>query len=757
VSASLVRDAADAGPPASADPSPSRSPRVLTVLGTLAIPLALVGMLAFGIDAGMSIGGAVRALAVVAVTQVVPGALVWRLVRPRHGWWMEDLLMGFVLGVVLAVVVQVVAALTRLPWLAGVVGPLVAAALVLAPAARARILAARTTPLPWWWGALVGLSLLVSVPLLQDFFRRVPLDWPADARVPHSDVYHHLSLAGQLANRGPTTFPWVESEPLAYHWFTHAWVAQVSKASGVALDEVLFRFMPVLMPLVVVVAVAISAVRLSGRPWTGPVAAWVLMACGNLNVFAERTPGSPTRPFSPSLPFALPFVVAIVTVLALRWRGAFGRGGTGVLVVLCICAAGTKGSTLPLIVAGLGLAIVAMLLIDRTRVRAIAIDLAIVTGSLILAYAVLFRGASGGIRVDPWAAADQTTGAQSLGTDLSDRATIFVLVLAVTAELTRAVGIVALLATRRGRRDPVSWLLLGGGLAGALAVGVLTHAGEAQDHFARTAAPMMALGSTLGLVVLVDRLGRHLRTAILIGLVAGPLVALVPAAVFGELTPGANRHAITLLAVAAVMLVVVGAIAALSGPDRRWMVGATLIVTLMAGGTTVLANWWINRPPLRALPDVGPRADGATSRDQIDAARWIRDQSDIDDLVMTNRHCRWPNRRAECDARRFSIAAFTERQVLVEGWAYTPEAVELAPIGRESYTVDYWEPELLALNDGFITDPTAEAAQALAERGVRWVFVDHTAPAAATLEPYARRRFSNPGVDVYELVLDSDQ
>ena len=35
---------------------------------------------------------------------------------------------------------------------------------------------------------------------------------------------------------------------------------------------------------------------------------------------------------------------------------------------------------------------------------------------------------------------------------------------------------------------------------------------------------------------------------------------------------------------------------------------------------------------------------------------------------------------------------------------------------------------------------------------MRWVFVDHTIPHARTLEPFAELRFSNPGVDVYELV-----
>jgi hypothetical protein len=89
--------------------------------------------------------------------------------------------------------------------------------------------------------------------------------------------------------------------------------------------------------------------------------------------------------------------------------------------------------------------------------------------------------------------------------------------------------------------------------------------------------------------------------------------------------------------------------------------------------------------------------------------------------------------------------------VLVEGWTATPMSASLAPEGRDSITVDYWKPELLELNDRFIANPSADAAEELRSLGVDWVYVDHTRPFARTLEPYATLRYSNRGVDVYEL------
>ena len=141
----------------------------------------------------------------------------------------------------------------------------------------------------------------------------------------------------------------------------------------------------------------------------------------------------------------------------------------------------------------------------------------------------------------------------------------------------------------------------------------------------------------------------------------------------------------------------------------------------------------------------------AVSRGEIDAARWIRDHSDVNALVMTNRHCTTTvDPTNGCDSRRFVVAAFSERQVLVEGWTATPESAKLGPHGTDSVTVAYWHPDLLALNDGFIAHPTAAAAAALRAMGVKWIYVDHTRPYAATLEPYATLRFQASGVDVYE-------
>ena len=261
----------------------------------------------------------------------------------------------------------------------------------------------------------------------------------------------------------------------------------------------------------------------------------------------------------------------------------------------------------------------------------------------------------------------------------SIEAKAFVLIVTVGALLTRAIGVIGLLTDRAKRRDPLTWLLVGGGLAGAGAVALLFHSSAAQYYFARSAVPLLALGSALGLVVVVDKLGARARTVLPVGVIAGSAVALLPWALFGPLEAGGMREAAMMIGVAALVLAIT-AVATAVGRSMRWVaVGATLIVAVLAGGMTVVAHSLVeHRWTAPTAPAVDVNEVGAVSRDQIAAARWIRDHSDADDMVMTNRHCVGPKPPGGCSSRRFVVAAFSERQVLVEGWSYTPQMAELS-------------------------------------------------------------------------------
>lgn len=735
-------------------PAPSRGHRLSGAWSALTVLATVPAFVAYAVHTGLPVVHALSALAAVAVTQVLPGALAWRAVRPRDGWFVEDLAMGFALGFAMSIGAQTVAGLSRTPWLSAAIPLVVGAVLMLLPASRGRILSARSQPLPWWWGPVAGAFALPAIPQLVSYFRAHLLEWPKGAWAPHVDAYLHQALASELLTRGPAGWPTVLGEDLGYHWFTHAWIAHTAQVSGAGLDEVLFRVAPALMPALVVLATAAGALRLSGSPAAGVVAAGVLMLGSQANVFGKPTLALPITPLSPTAALAVPPLIALVVTLAIRWRGQALRGAFVLVPVLTVVASGTKGSASPLIVAGLGLAAAAMVLWNRPLFRAVAVDLVTVGLALILTMVVVFHGSSAGLALGATEAAKQTPVAAWLGALPSlelQRMSVIVTVLLV---MTRAAPLFALPFSRTARRDPVTWLLIGGVLAGAGAVGVFSHPGRSQYYFAMTAIPLMSLGAALGVLVLVRRLGLSLVVRVgAVGALAGTALVMLPPRIAGELARGGTGQVWTLLAWAGLVMlcaVVAGALVAGRAADRLPAAGGVLTLALVAGG--LVTSFTAIRGTELPIPEpVKITAGVATTQAQIDAARWIRDHSDVDDLVMTNRHCTTPRDPFDrCDSRRWLVTAFSERQLLVEGWTATPRATRIAPKGRESITVDYWRPDLLRLNDGFIARPTQEAADELRELGVRWIYVDHTRPFASTLEPYAKLRFATADAEVYE-------
>ena len=139
---------------------------------------------------------------------------------------------------------------------------------------------------------------------------------------------------------------------------------------------------------------------------------------------------------------------------------------------LAIIASGTKGSTTPIVVAGLALAAVAMLLWKRELLVPVVVDLLVVGASLGLVLIVVFHGSSAGLALGVTESAKQTSLAVYLGGVPSRELVLIASGTAIIGGLTRAAVVFVLPFHRAGRADPVTWLLMGASIAGAVAVGI---------------------------------------------------------------------------------------------------------------------------------------------------------------------------------------------------------------------------------------------------------------------------------------------
>jgi hypothetical protein len=145
------------------------------------------------------------------------------------------------------------------------------------------------------------------------------------------------------------------------------------------------------------------------------------------------------------------------------------------------------------------------------------------------------------------------------------------------------------------------------------------------------------------------------------------------------------------------------------------------------------------------------------AEDAFTVLRWLRDHSHPDELVATNAHCRW-GRRYPCQAVRLWVSAFSERRVLVEGWAYTSRNLERWRPG-ESLQNQFWDRKRFAANQAAFDRPSPASIRRLGKRyEVRWLFVDERqVTPAGELEGLAEKRFSAGDYAVYAIPDDAER
>ncbi|MEO8850782.1 MAG: hypothetical protein ABI360_03530, partial [Allobranchiibius sp.] len=555
-----------------------------------------------------------------------------------------------------------------------------------------------------------------------------------------------------ILERGPASWPTVVDEPLGYHWFAHAWVAQIAGAGDLGVDVTLLRVLPLFAPVVVGCAVAGAALRLTRSARAATLAVALVSIGGVASMVGAPSGYLAIIPASPTLAISVPPTVAAVTLIAMRWRQEVNRWSLVALFALAVIATSTKGSTIPLLLSGLAVVIVVAAFIDTAAARAAAVDAAVLIAAVVICLLVVFHGSADALT---WGPGDRSA-RSSLG-DLGSPPGIVVAVSysVLTGVAPAALGVLGL-ATGRVRLGDDSWwllwLVIGGTVAGSTASAVFLQPGGSQAYFVMSALPLAALASAVGSCSLAPAPALTRRGWVSVagvGLTGGFAVWALPGTIdsFGL----GLAYQIALQMVLSVTLVAFAAAAVWACTGRR--IAVVLCVALCGMGNAALARAaYIADTPLIRTKTYSITQFSAVTQGQLDAATYIGDHSATGDLVMTNRHCGRPVTPDQpCDSRRWVVSAFSGRQSLVEAWGTTPTSAKLRPRGRELITLPYWNPSLLRLNDGFIDAPTKAAQRELWARGVRWVYVDRLLPHAASLSPFAELRYRNTDASAWQL------
>ncbi|WP_238008302.1 hypothetical protein KZZ52_58485 [Dactylosporangium sp. AC04546] len=723
----------------------------------------------------------------------LPGTLWWRFFHRGKGWFVADVAAGLALGYVGEVFCYVAARWAGVPLLV-LVWPLATVTVFVAVPGLRRYWRsapdAERPPTLWRWAltGIAGLILLWSC----KFYRSYGLRFPYNS-TPDTDSTFHLALVGEAKHHMPMVVPWITGEPLYYHWFVYPEMAATSWVTGIEPNVLLLRLSVLPMLMAFAVLVAVLARKLTGGWWTGIAASVVTLFVLAPNPFGwhmrpvyEKLAFSPLEDGSslrltvwsgPTQTFGALLFVPVMLVLVDRLREPVRQGDRRGWVLLAILLAGVMGGKAtypPLLFCGLLLAL-AVELVFRRRLHGGALTALGLTGvAFVFSQLVLFGSTSQGSAFN----ALTVVVTSPLGMTTQYVAFLPQDHLNVLAALTIFgwccvwAGLVGLF--RRSARSPEIMVMLGIGLSGAGATLLTGQSGDSQRFFIEAARPYIAVAAVVGLAALLPagrmtwKRGAALAGSAVLGIL---VVQLVQA--YGRTTvptrsnmpnDAAWRHEIVVpyaqLGLAAALflggLVVASVLLRRRGRSFGFGTALALTIALLAGYglNTTAENYNVIARDSRAQ---GWRnvvqGTQIVSEGTLEAGRWLREHSDPTDLVATNAHC-LVLEAGKCSNLHFSMTAYSERRMLVEGWGFSTTAhEEAARLGLWVGYVPYWKPEVLADNDAVFKDPTAENIATLRDRyGVKWLFVDESqggvSPKLLTL---ATERYRSGPCVVYQL------
>jgi len=705
----------------------------------------------------------------------LPGLLVARAVVGTRGNWPEDVALGAVTGLAIELVCFVawaVLGLQQLLWLWPV---LVLVTFAAVPRLRRHWRISSPQPLPrlWSWGVAAAIS--ISSVLVRQKGLAAPL--PPRSGYYYQDVTWHLSIVHELTRSFPPQVPQMTGELLRYHWFSHVHLAAAHLVSGAPEAAVLLRLW--IIPLLAVTALigARLTAELSGRWWSGPVAAWVLVVFTGTGLLPEAGESGVVFPMSPSQVYVLPLVLGAVILIVRALRGIRLGVGWAILVLLLVAAAGAKPTALPLVLAGVCLAGL-ILVMQRRRQWLAALSVVGIVGVVLPISSIAVSGSDSGSAISlfdfvEWSplyhsltgAGFHPAGGPVLPDgvhDLSGRSLAILailLLIPLVANLGRLAPL-AWLGSPRMRRDPAAWFLAGVVIMGWVVYFVLSHPAYSQAYFLRLANPVASVFGVWALAAAVPdtvRSGRRVA-AVLAG---GTLIGFGVVALARSVTPSLIGHTQDLAAVETSFVVplavlgtaiVVGllswALVCRRVPGLRGWGSALVLAALLIGGPAQGTINSIPDPRTLVSPEPLPPAAsnvGSITPDAAAAMAWIVKETPNDAVIATNRHCASGPERPNCQSVAFWVSGLGGRRTVLEGWGYTSAA--------KSSTGPTPFPMRLAVNDAVFAHPSAKTIDRLRrDYKASWIVADKSAgPVSPEIAQFATPRFSRGPVTVYEL------
>ncbi|NDA80438.1 MAG: hypothetical protein EBX92_04785 [Actinobacteria bacterium] len=296
---------------------------------------------------------------------------------------------------------------------------------------------------------------------------------------------------------------------------------------------------------------------------------------------------------------------------------------------------------------------------------------------------------------------------------------------------------------------PFAFLLLGASLAGLLSF--LLNGTGSTTYFISSSLAIASLSVPIALQSLITSGTRELQHIGILGSSLGIFLASLNGIIrhqdwldSGKLTT--NLGLIVQFIVAAGIAVLIRFV----GSRRLLPVQNGLLGTLVVSALLVSFNFSQFETAIRQLAGKATVNDFNAPSSDIEAARWLRENSKNSEIFASNRYlcpeslvC--PNGDPNSGSSHL-ISAISERRSLIEG----PRFLVSTPFVT-SNLYPSWVQDRVSTTLNFIDQPSSQSSRRLMESGVNWVFVQKKSTSTRNWEPWAKVAFENADVLILRL------
>lgn len=757
--------------------------------------VSFVGLSIASMLVGIEIPDSIRASFVIAI-QVCTGSAFWVMFKPRTSEPIHELFaMGLAIGSTTVVVSHLVLFKTFVGGNSWVVPSVVLLGVFITLPRARRVFKEVIEEKPgslmfsslvmstavglsfwWWWTLPIVLALLIMKFLAQTSLRTkrysmgviaglgtVAITTAASYMRNLNDTWWIFSydqvfsetMSVSLANWGPTDNIQIAGSGLSYHWLALAWAGITTQGAGVGSWIVVTKILPICALFGVLSLLWSISTRLSTSRIVPIATVFSFSLISNpFQLQPSRFINSPT--FYMSMLWLLAFSLLFIDGLNQR-----GRQKYFFLTFMFCSALASKVSSGAVIFGGATFALFAAIIEHRRDVKLIRY-LATLFGLLIFStitiYFLMYQNTPIGSESNNALYWDLFQFAPTLGL-FNYESTVLVRIVSLAAVLLCFLPMISasiyFLFNSRKENSAAFTFLAASTLAGFFGVVAFNHDGGSQLYFwlaSMTTAPILVVRLLeLGFArfgPLISELKYFV--VVLFGLLAALMVEIFwNGSIFGSVTQRQISFGkIGLIAVSSAMSVVVAFLISRVWKIQMKIRKKTLVVMWLAFALTCsssIAYGAIHRAEManslaKRVESDSSNPDLITGSDaHISALHWLRENSQLNDIVAVNRYC-IPGIDS-CISKWALVSALSHRRALIEGGYFDATRPPDSVKDKIRYSIDFAE------------QPNTKNQKWLIGQNVTWVVVDHSTQVSGlrNWEPFGVVAFTNEFVTIVKL------